>query len=274
MKRLLITSAIVLGLGNVPSAQSQAPAPPAPVPSAPAPSTPARPASRPTTSSSSSALSVTVTDKSGNGIGDVNVAVNGPVDRSGRTAADGSVAFRTMRAGTYRLRFENERYITLEREVVVGARASDVTVALNPAPVPKPVVAPPAPVAPPPVQKSSRTVEPRTLSMSDFLEKNLIGSEPQKTSLFACTDGGTARVLQIKEPLTNHVNADADEVFYVVAGGGSVRVRDLDYKAGPGLFLLIPRGVPVGARREGRNPLIALTVTMGAACTDSAPLAR
>ena len=86
---------------------------------------------------------MTVTDKSGNGIGDVNVAVNGPVDRSGRTAADGSVAFRTMRAGTYRLRFENERYITLEREVVVGARASDVSVALNPAPVPKPVVAPP-----------------------------------------------------------------------------------------------------------------------------------
>ena len=218
---------------------------------------------------------MTVTDKSGNGIGDVNVAVNGPVDRSGHTAADGTVAFRTMRAGTYRLRFENERYITLEREVVVGARASDVSVALNPAPVPKPVVAPPpAPVAPPPAPKSNRTVEPRTLSMSDFLEKNLIGSEPQKTSLFACTDGGTARVLQIKEPLANHVNADADEVFYVVAGGGSVRVRDLDYKAGPGLFLLIPRGVPVGARREGRNPLIALTVTMGATCTDSAPLAR
>ena len=255
-------SVLALGLGNVPSAQ--APTPPAPAPSAPAPSTPPRPAGRSTTSSSASALSV----------GDVNVAVNGPVDRSGRTAADGSVAFRTVRAGTYRLRFENDRYITLEKEIVVGARASDVSVALNPAPVPKPVVVPPAPVAPPPAQKPARAVEPRTLSMTDFLEKNLIGSEPQKTSLFACTDGGTARVLQIKEPLTNHVNADADEVFYVVAGGGSVRVRDLDYKAGPGLFLLIPRGVPVGARREGRNPLIALTVTMGEACTDSAPLAK
>ena len=113
MKRLLITSVIALGLGNVPSAQ--APAPPAPAPSAPAPSTPPRPAGRSTTSSSASALSVTVTDKSGNGIGDVNVAVNGPVDRSGHTAADGSVAFRTMRAGTYRLRFENDRYITLEK---------------------------------------------------------------------------------------------------------------------------------------------------------------
>src|SRR5687767_10597576 len=121
MKRLLITSAIALGLGNVLSAQAPPAAPPAPAPSAPAA---ARPAAR-STGSSSSALSVTVTDKSGNGIGDVNVAVSGPVDRSGRTAADGSVAFRTMRAGTYRLRFENERYITLEREIVVGSRASD-----------------------------------------------------------------------------------------------------------------------------------------------------
>lgn len=266
MKRLLLSSAVAVGLGTVLSAQATPPTVPPP------PAT--RPQSRPAAASSSSALSVTVTDKSGNGIGDVNVAISGPVDRSGQTAADGSVAFRSMRGGTYRLRFEHERYITLEREIVVGARASEVSVALNPAPVAKPLIAPPAPVTPPPVQPSKRTVEPRTLSMSDFLEKNLIGSEPQKTSLFACTDGGTARVLQIKEPLTNHVNADADEVFYVVAGGGSVRVRDLDYKAGPGLFLLIPRGVPVGARREGRNPLIALTVTMGATCTDSAPLAR
>ena len=215
-----------------------------------------------------------VTDKSGNGIGDVNVAVSGPVERSGRTAADGSVAFRSIRAGTYRLRFEHERYITLERETVVGTRTSDVSVALNPAPVTKPVVAPPAPVAPPPVQKPSRAVEPHIVSMSDFLEKNLIGSEPQKTSLFGCTDGGAARVVQVKEPLTNQVNEDADQIIYVVAGGGSMRVRDRELKAGPGLFVLVPRGAPIAARRDGRNPLIWLSVTMGAACTDTTPLAK
>jgi len=265
MKRFLIGNAIAVGLGTVLSAQAPPPTTTTPPP---------RPQSRATATSSASALSVMVTDKSGNGLGDVNVAISGPVERAGHTAADGSVGFRSLRGGIYRLRFEHERYITLEREVVVGTRAADVSVALNPAPVVKPVVAPPQPVTPPPVQQSKRVVEPRTLSMSDFLEKNLIGSEPQKTSLFACTDGGAARILQIKEPLTNHVNDDADEVFYVVVGSGSVRLRDQDYKAGPGLLLLIPRGVPVGARREGRNPLIALTVTMGAACTDSTPLAK
>jgi hypothetical protein len=38
--------------------------------------------------------------------------------------------------------------------------------------------------------------------------------------------------------------------------------------------VLIPRGAPLGARRDGRNPLITLTVTMGAACTETGPLAR
>ena len=100
-----------------------------------------------------------------------------------------------MRAGTYRLRFEHESYITLEREVTMRG-ASDVSVALNPAPV-QPVWPPPPPpqaAAPAPEQRKLRPVEPRTLSIPDFLDKNFIrSSEPQKTSLIACTDGGAAR---------------------------------------------------------------------------------
>jgi hypothetical protein len=221
---------------------------------------------------------VTVTDKSGNGIGEVNVALTGPIDRSGRTAADGNISFRTLRAGTYRLHFEHERYITLEREVVVGTRASDVSVALNPAPPPKPVVAaPPPPVAPPPSPKatSGRAVDPRTVSIPDFFEANTIGgSEPQKSSLLGCTDGGTAKLLQMKEPMTNLVNEDADQVIYVVGGNATFRVRDRDFKTGSGSFVLIPRGATYSAKRDGRNPLVALTVTMGTACTETTPLAK
>jgi hypothetical protein len=273
MKRILITSAIALALGPLLAAQA-----PPPAPTAPAAPTQTRPASRPTPRSSAAALAVTVTDKSGNGIGEVDVVMTGPVDRSGRTAADGSISFRTIRAGTYRLRFEHQRYITLEREVVMGTRASEVSVALNPAPVVKPVVvaAPPPPVAPPPVPKpSGRAVEPRALSIPDFFEANTIGgSEPQKLSLLGCTDGGTARLLQMKEPMTNQVNEDADQVVYVVGGNATFRVRDRDFKAASGSFLLIPRGTTYSAKREGRNPLVALTVTMGAPCDETAPLAR
>ena len=252
MKQLLLASAIAVGLGTVLSAQATPPAtPPATPAPAPAPPT-AKPQSRPAATSAASAISVAVTDKSGNGIGDVTVAVSGPVERTGRTAADGSVAFRSMRGGTYRLRFEHERYITLEREIVVGARASDVSVALNPAPVTKPVAAPPPPVTPPPVQKPSRAVEPRSLSIPDFFEANAIGSEPQKSSLLGCTDGGTARLLQVKEPMNNQVNPDADQVLYVVGGNGTVRVRDQDFKAPAGILRAdsARRDVRCAARRQ------------------------
>jgi mannose-6-phosphate isomerase-like protein (cupin superfamily) len=288
MNHIFRLSALLLALSTLAAAQAKPPAAPTQTPAAP-PQTPAAPpqtapapraAPRPAAASpSTSTLSyaVHVTDKSGTGIGDVAVTLNGPVERSGRTAADGTVTFRSVRGGNYRLRFEHERYITLERDVVAAPRAADVSVALDPAPIVKPVALPPpaspAPAAPatPPAH---RAVEPRVLDIPGFLEKNMIKSEPQKLSLLACTDGGTARTLQVRDPLTNHVNAEADEILYVVAGSGIVRIRDQEYKADPGWFALIPRGVPLGARRDGRNPMLALTVSMGAACTETAPLAR
>ena len=254
-------------------AQTQAP------PAAPAAPAQTTPRTTPRTPSGGAVLAVQVTDKSGNGISDVAVNMTGPVERSGSTGPEGQVTFRSVRAGTYRLRFEREGFVMLEREIVTRAQPLEVAIALNPAPVAKaaaPAPAPPAAPGPPApaATEPRRNVEPRTLSIIDFVEKNLIGSEPQKRSLVACTDGGTARILQVRDPLNNQTNPDADQLFYVVAGGGVVRVRDQDHKATPGWSALIPRGVPHSFRRDGRNPLIALTVAMGAACTDTSPLAR
>ena len=182
-----------------------------------------------------------------------------------------------MRAGTYRLRFERDGFITLERELVIARGAADVSVALNPAP---PAPKPPAPVAPvpaavaQPAARTLKTVEPRALAMVDFINRNFIRSEPQKLSLLACSDGGTARLLQVKDPLGNLQDDTADQLLYVVAGAGVVRVKDQSYKADSGLFVVIPRGAQHSIRREGRNPLIALVVAVGPSCTETAPLAR
>ena len=259
-------------LAQTPPAQTPAPQTPPPQGQTPAPP---RTAPRPATSTTST-LAVQVTDKSGNGIQGVAVAVAGPVERSGQTGADGSISFRSLRAGTYRLRFEHERYITLERELVMRG-ASEVAVALNPAPV-KPVVAPPPPppqAAAPPEQRKLRPVEPRTLSVPDFLEQNFIrSSEPQKTSLIACTDAGAARILQIKEPLNNQQNDANDVLLYIIASASTVRVKDQTYKVDNGWFALIPRGVSYSIARAGRNPVMAMTVAMGAPCTETGQLAR
>ena len=281
---LLIVLAGTGTLAQAPPAQT--PAPQTPAPQTPAPQTP--PSQKPATQKpaaprpsaspgAGSTLAVQVTDKSGNGLQEVAVAISGPVERSGATAADGSVSFRSMRAGTYRLRFEHEKYLTLERELTMTRGASDVSVALNPAP-PKPVTPPPPPpqaVATPVEQRKLRPVEPRTLSIPDFVDKNFIrSSEPQRSSLIACTDGGAARILQVREPMTNQQNDTADQMLYVVAGEGTVRLRDQSYKADPGWFVLIPRGVQHTIRREGRNPLVAMTVAMGVPCTETGPMAK
>jgi hypothetical protein len=253
----LSTALLVLAVSA--GASAQTPAPP-------------RAASNPST------LSVHVTDKSGNGIANVAIALSGPVDRSGMSGSDGSLAFRSMRAGTYRLRFEHEGFVTLEREVVLARGAGDISVALNPSPV-KPVVTPPpapapVPVASRPADRTLRPIEPRGLGLVDFIDRNFIGSEPQKISLLACSDGGTARLIQVKEPLANQQDDNADQLLYVVAGGGVVRVKEQSYKAGSGWFIVIPRGAQHSIRREGRNPLIALAVAVGPSCTDTAPLAK
>jgi len=252
-------NALLLTLATTALLSAQTPAPPRTTP----PNTVRSGATSP-------ALSVQVTDKSGGGLGEVSVSVAGPVERSGVTASDGTIVFRAMRAGTYRLRFEHDSFITLERELALRGPA-EVSVALNRA-APKPaVVAPPPPMPAPPEKAPARAVEPRSLSIPDFLDKNLIrGSEPQKMTMLACTDAGTAKLLQVKEPLNNLQSADAEQLLYVVAGAGIVRVRGQDNKAVAGWFTLIPRGVPHSIRRDGRNPLIAIAVSMGSPCTEAA----
>ncbi len=251
-------------------ARQQTPSTPAAKPSQPQEKPrPAQP-SRGRSSGGSATLTVEVTDKSGNRLADVHVAAAGPVDRSGDTAETGSLAFRSMRAGTYRLRFEHEGFTTLERELVMrSGQPATVSVALTAAPVKAEPAPEPAPAPEPKPAPSTRVVEPRTLSLPDFLDKNLIGGEPQKTTLVACAEGGTARLLQVRDPIDEE-HAEVDEILYVVAGGGTVRMRNQDTRMNPGHFALVPRGMPHSLRRDGRNPLIVLSVLAGSPCDESA----
>jgi Carboxypeptidase regulatory-like domain/Cupin domain len=276
LSRLLASTLVILAVPVV--AQPQTPPPttkPAPstTPQTPAPKT----SSPPRAQTSGQALTIEVTDKSGNGVADVQVASSGPVDRSGTTGSDGSIVFRAMRAGSYRLRFEREGFVTLERDIVLRAgQPNSVSVALTAAPVkPAPVVTPPpAPVAPPPAP-SNRVVEPRSLSIPDYLDTNLIGGgEPQKLTLLGCAEGGTARLLQVRDPIADQRQTDGDQMLYVVAGNGVIRIRNQDTKASPGFFAMIPRGIPYGIRREGRNPIILVSILSGPACNDSAGATR
>ena len=63
----------------------------------------------------------------------VTVTVTGPVTRTVTSIANGTARLLGMRSGTYRLRFEHERFITLERDITMRAGAvPDIDVTLSP----------------------------------------------------------------------------------------------------------------------------------------------
>ena len=67
---------------------------------------------------------VIVRDRSGTALGDVHIAMSGPVSQEVVTDASGMASVGTTRDGSYRLRFERDGFITLEREISVAERAA------------------------------------------------------------------------------------------------------------------------------------------------------
>src|SRR6187402_2043165 len=116
--------------------------PPPPKPAAPAPAAQA-PRPRPSGSATTTAL-LFITDGSGRPIENVTVTVMGPVDREVKSPSSGPARVEGLRAGTYRVRFAHEKFITFEKEIVwrAGTAAPEVAITLNAAPA---AAAPPPP---------------------------------------------------------------------------------------------------------------------------------
>jgi len=271
MKLASFTVAFVVFAALSP-AQTPPPAQPKP------PATAARPRPRP------QSIQVTVRDQTGTPLPFTHVVVTGEVGRTVLTNADGVATLQALPDGTYRLRFEHEGFVSLERDLAVRAgQTHDFEVQLTrtaepapPARAPEPTPAPPA--APPPAPGPSGP--PVTLSIPGFLDKNFIGGrDPQKESVLGCTPGATTRLLQLREPLAMHTH-DQDEIIYIIAGDGAVRVRPSNPSAGAqtgeshdeanvvtaGSLSIVPRGVAHALERRGKNPLIVLSTLAGAPC--------
>lgn len=203
-------------------------------------------------------MSITVTNLEGKTLPDVWVTATGAVNREAATDENGIVAFRNMTAGTYRLRFEHDDFVTLERDVTQAARALAINVSLNAAP-PKPE--PPAAPPPPPAAALPAAGPPTFVSIPDFFEKNYLGSAPSMTSQVGCVPGMTIQLLQLREPLGEHSHADADEVIYIVGGEGTHRISGQEIPMSAGVLATVPRGTAHSITRRGRNPLVVLSTT-------------
>jgi mannose-6-phosphate isomerase-like protein (cupin superfamily) len=212
-------------------------------------------------------ITIQVTDGSGAPLSDTTVTtITGVVSREALTASDGSTRMMNMRPGTYRLRFEREGSITLEREIIIRAgESASVDVALTAAPPPPKA---PEPVAPPPSTAAlGPPGEPRVVPVPLFLEKNFIGGrEGRKDSSLGCTATGAATLHQLRDTWASHTHDNAEEWIYVVAGEGMVRIGTVEQKMQAGTFSLVPHTVAHTLIPQGRNPLIVISVLSGPAC--------
>ena len=277
--RLALAAALCTGatalLAQSPQSAPPSQPPPKPTPSQPAqtqpPSKPPQPAAttgRPRSAAADARLSVTVmvTAADGRTLPGVSVRATGPVDREAQTDASGLVTLANMSAGTYRLHFEHDEYVTFEREVtLVAGRPPRLNVSLTAAPPPPPPPKP-EPVAPAPPPVPDGNYPPSTTSIPDFVEKNYIGSAPVKRSPVGCAAGAASTLVQTKDPVAEHTHADADEAIYVVAGEGTHKVGGRDAAIEAGTFLVVPRGTPHSLRRSGSRPLIFVSTLSGPPC--------
>lgn len=202
-------------------------------------------------------MTITVTNLEGKTLPDVWVKATGPVSREAATDENGIVAFQNMTAGTYRLRFEHDEFVTLERDVTQAARALAITVSLNAAP-PRPE---PPPPPPPPAAALPPAGPPTFVSVPDFFEKNYLGSAPSMTSLVGCVPAMTIQLLQLRDPLGDHSHKEADEVIYVVGGEGTHRIAGQEIPLSAGVLATVPRGTAHSITRRGRNPIVVLSFT-------------
>ena len=213
-----------------------------------------------------------ITDPAGASIEGVTVTITGPVDREAKSPAGGFTRIQGLRAGTYRVRFTREGFITFEKELTwrAGTATPEVAVTLNLAPaLPPPPPPPPAPVAPPPpaAPKLPPPGTPKTVSLPEFIETNFIGGrEPQKENLVGCSGVGQALLWQVREPWNSRQHESADGTLYVIGGEGRLKLGDREFTVSAGAFAVVPRGTTYSLSRSGRNPLIVLAVLAGAPC--------
>jgi hypothetical protein len=216
-------------------------------------------------------MAITVTDPKGATLPGISVGVTGATARSGETDSSGHLNFTGMMAGTYRLRFDGEKVISFEREVTIrGGQVQDVDVMLNPAPEPPPAPTPPPQTTPVPAPAPAIVVgpkgQPQTVPILDWLDKEFVGREPRRESVLACSGNERTTILQLNDPLPQRLYEQADIVYYVLGGEGSVTLDGRNSRVATNAFISVPRGTAHSFERRGNRPLMLLAVLGGEPC--------
>lgn len=206
-------------------------------------------------------FAILVTDADGAHVPNVLVTVEGAASRTVRTEG-GRIALENLPVGEYRLRFEKDGFVPLERELTARAgKPIEVSVKLNRLPEPS---------APPPPAEAARPAtdaKPASIDLLDVIDKEFIGRGAGKTTPVACGGEGNANLIQVNDPVSDHAHDEADEFLYVIAGEGAANVAGTAHRLRAGTLVFVPRAATHRFSQSGRNPLILLSLRAGEGCS-------
>jgi mannose-6-phosphate isomerase-like protein (cupin superfamily) len=263
MLSLLMLMVVAGGPQTTPPARPQT-APPAGPQATP-------PARRPVAAGAT--VEIRVSDRMGNPLTGAMVAAEGPSSRESSTDTEGRATFRTLTAGTYRVRAVREGFITLEKEVAVRvAPLPTIEFSLSAAPPPP---SPPPPPPPPPVQAVASPApppvepgEPRLVDVPALAEKSLGGREPLRMLSIGCSGHTAAQLIVVRDAIPTAAHPNRDEMLYVVAGEATLNLGQKAQAIAPGWLSVVPRGTSYALTRKGRNPVVLLSFVGGPPCAE------
>ncbi len=211
-------------------------------------------------------MAITVTSPQGATIGGVQVALMGPTERSGETNGSGQVSFPGLQAGTYRLRFSGDNVTAFEKEVAIRAgQIANVDVTLTAAPEPK-VIVKEAPAPPATTAAVGPKGLPVTYAIGDLLEKEYVGKQPRRETLLSCSGNQRAAMIQLNEAMPERLYENADAIYYVLGGEGTLMLNGKEMKLGLNGFASVPRGTSHSFAKRGSRLLVLLSVLSGEPC--------
>ena len=104
------------------------------------------------------------------------------------------------------------------------------------------------------------------MSVVEVLEKEFVGRNPRRESLLSCSGTTRSTMLQVNEPLPERMYTDADVVYYVLGGEGTMRLNGKDTRIATNGFLSVPRGASHSFEKRGNRTLVLLAVLGGEPC--------
>lgn len=217
-------------------------------------------------------MAMTVTNTQGTTLPDIQVEVLGVSDRTGTTNSSGQLSLTAMQPGTYRVRFSGERFVTFEKEVILRAgQVADLDITLNAA---APALEPPPMPAPAPAVPTQSAVgpagQPRTLSIVDMIERDLISNnQPRRESMVSCSGNSRTTLVQLNQDQAERLYDAAEVTYYVIAGEGTAQVSGRESALVAGSFVSVPRDTAHSLARRGRRPLIMLVTLSGTPCEEA-----